>query len=260
VLEERGLRLVLGYRPSSGEEFWLAPIHPPLVASSVLQRRRALVRRSDAHAVVLLPSLRVHWRLSLRRFHLRAPNLPPPCPAAYHRLRCSPDLADSISSPTWFGPGTLFPDFGNSMTYGFDVRKHGAMACRCSCFFEIVARSLLLLLLALYLWFNWQLLTEIDVWFSSNWTGSQSVFCAINFSKSSVQVLIIIYILSLGSSAYRWELLLAIWFACCVDYAFYANCSAPRKLRLPHSCQPRPVPSCLSLMVACWGGKRDGLR
>jgi hypothetical protein len=33
-LEERGVRLILGYRPSSLEEFWLALIHPPLVAFS----------------------------------------------------------------------------------------------------------------------------------------------------------------------------------------------------------------------------------
>jgi hypothetical protein len=30
-LEERGVGLILGYRPSSCEEFLLAPIHPPLV-------------------------------------------------------------------------------------------------------------------------------------------------------------------------------------------------------------------------------------
>jgi hypothetical protein len=32
-----GFGVILGYMPNSSEEFWLAPIHPPLVASSVLQ-------------------------------------------------------------------------------------------------------------------------------------------------------------------------------------------------------------------------------
>jgi hypothetical protein len=31
-LEERRVGLILGYTPSSLEEFWLAPIHPPMVA------------------------------------------------------------------------------------------------------------------------------------------------------------------------------------------------------------------------------------
>jgi hypothetical protein len=33
-LEERGIGLILGYRPSSYEKFLLAPIRPPLVAFS----------------------------------------------------------------------------------------------------------------------------------------------------------------------------------------------------------------------------------
>jgi hypothetical protein len=42
-LEERGIRLILGYRPSSCEEFLLASIHPPPLwsPSPVLQDDRA---------------------------------------------------------------------------------------------------------------------------------------------------------------------------------------------------------------------------
>jgi hypothetical protein len=54
-LEERGVGSILGYRPSFGKEFWLTPIHPPLVAfsgpSSTLMKTSS--RRAKPPAICL---------------------------------------------------------------------------------------------------------------------------------------------------------------------------------------------------------------
>jgi hypothetical protein len=48
MLEEKGVRSISGYKLSSSDEFWLAPIHPPLVAFTGPSQAKGFIRPSSS--------------------------------------------------------------------------------------------------------------------------------------------------------------------------------------------------------------------